>query len=182
VSRIGKQPIAVPPGVSVIVDKDFIYIEGLKGKLKQAKLADITVTVKDNQLQVNRQNETAITRAKHGLMRSLLKNMIAGVSQGYDIKLELSGVGYRSQLSGTDLKMNLGLSHDVIYKIPEGVSLSVDQNIITVSGADKQKVGQVAAEIRAFKKPEPYKGKGISYEGEQIIRKSGKSGKEATAA
>jgi large subunit ribosomal protein L6 len=111
-------------------------------------------------------------------MRALLNNMVNGVSQGFSKKLEINGVGYRVALQGTDLKMNLGFSHDVIYKMPAGVTATVEQNTITVSGIDKQQVGQVAAEIRALKKPEPYKGKGIKYEGERIIRKSGKSGKD----
>jgi large subunit ribosomal protein L6 len=111
-------------------------------------------------------------------MRALLNNMVNGVSQGFSKKLEINGVGYRVALQGTDLKMNLGFSHDVIYKMPAGVTAAVEANTITVTGIDKQQVGQVAAEIRALKKPEPYKGKGIKYEGERIIRKSGKSGKD----
>src|SRR4051812_16982515 len=112
-------------------------------------------------------------------MRSLINNMVVGVSQGFERKLEINGVGYRVQTQGADLKFNLGFSHDVNFKVPEGVSVAVEQNVITVSGSDKQQVGQVAAEIRALKKPEPYKGKGIKYAEERIIRKSGKSGKEA---
>jgi large subunit ribosomal protein L6 len=111
-------------------------------------------------------------------MRSLISNMVTGVSQGFEKKLEINGVGYRVQQQGTDLKLNLGFSHDVVYKIPAGIQASVEQNVITISGIDKQQVGQVAAEIRALKKPEPYKGKGIKYSEERIIRKSGKSGKE----
>jgi large subunit ribosomal protein L6 len=111
-------------------------------------------------------------------MRSLVNNMVVGVSQGFSKKLEINGVGYRVAAQGTDLKLNLGFSHDVIYKIPTGIKAAIEQNTITVSGIDKQQVGQVAAEIRALKKPEPYKGKGIKYEGERIIRKSGKSGKD----
>jgi large subunit ribosomal protein L6 len=111
-------------------------------------------------------------------MRALLNNMVTGVSQGFSKKLEINGVGYRVAAQGADLKLNLGFSHDVMYKVPQGVTAEVQQNTITVSGIDRQQVGQVAAEIRALKKPEPYKGKGIRYEGERIIRKSGKSGKE----
>jgi large subunit ribosomal protein L6 len=117
-------------------------------------------------------------RAKHGLMRSLIANMIQGVSQGFSKKLEINGVGLRVALAGNTLKMNLGFSHEVHYELPQGVNAEVQQNTITISGIDKQQVGQVAAEIRALKKPEPYKGKGIKYEGERIIRKSGKSGKD----
>ena len=111
-------------------------------------------------------------------MRSLIANMVKGVSQGFEKKLEINGVGYRVAAQGTDLKFNLGFSHDVIYKIPQGIQVGIEQNILTISGIDKQQVGQVAAEIRALKKPEPYKGKGIKYVDERIIRKSGKSGKE----
>ena len=123
-------------------------------------------------------NDEAVNRSKHGLMRSLVNNMVEGVSKGFTKKLEINGVGYRVANQGADLKLNIGLSHDVIYKMPAGVTAAVEQNVITISGISKQQVGQVAAEIRALKKPEPYKGKGIKYEGERIIRKSGKSGKE----
>jgi large subunit ribosomal protein L6 len=138
----------------------------------------ITVKQEGEEVLVTRANDEPKIRAKHGLMRALLNNMVNGVSQGFSKKLEINGVGYRVALQGTDLKMNLGFSHDVIYKMPAGVTATVEQNTITVSGIDKQQVGQVAAEIRALKKPEPYKGKGIKYEGERIIRKSGKSGKD----
>jgi large subunit ribosomal protein L6 len=138
----------------------------------------ITVVQEDSTLVVSRVSDDGEFRAKHGLMRSLLNNMIVGVSQGFTKKLEINGVGYRVNLQGQTLKLNVGLSHDVTYNIPTGISCSVEQNIISISGIDKQQVGQVAAEIRAVKKPEPYKGKGIKYEDERIIRKSGKSGKE----
>jgi large subunit ribosomal protein L6 len=177
-SRIGKQPIAVPSGVTITVDPSEITVVGSKGTLKQFSMPGITVKQEDNQVLVTRVNDEAMLRAKHGLMRSLVNNMITGVSQGFSKKLEINGVGYRVAMQGADLKLNLGLSHDVIYKLPQGVTAAVEQNTITVSGIDKQQVGQVAAEIRALKKPEPYKGKGIKYEGERIIRKSGKSGKE----
>jgi large subunit ribosomal protein L6 len=138
----------------------------------------ITVKQEGEELIVTRANDEPKVRARHGLMRALLNNMVTGVSQGFSKKLEINGVGYRVAAQGADLKLNLGFSHDVMYKIPQGVSAEVQQNTITVSGIDRQQVGQVAAEIRALKKPEPYKGKGIRYEGERIIRKSGKSGKE----
>lgn len=177
-SRIGKQSIQVPSGVNVTVDDQFVSVSGPKGELKQFMMPDISIEQKDNELNVARANDEAPARAKHGLMRSLVNNMVVGVSKGFEKKLEINGVGYRVQMQGTDLKFNLGFSHDVIYKVPQGITVSVEQNVITVSGADKQKVGQVAAEIRALKKPEPYKGKGIKYSDERIIRKSGKSGKE----
>lgn len=177
-SRVGKMPIVVPSGVTVSVDNDVVKVSGPKGNLEQFTMPGIKISQTDNNLVVERANDERQTRAKHGLMRSLLNNMVTGVSQGYERKLEINGVGYRAQMQGADLKLNLGFSHDVVYKIPAGVQASVDQNIITVSGTDKQQVGQVAAEIRALKKPEPYKGKGIKYVDERIIRKSGKSGKE----
>lgn len=177
-SRIGKQPIELPSGVTVQADNDSITVNGPKGSLKQFTMPGLSIKQDNQVLTVERANEEAVTRAKHGLMRSLLANMVKGVSQGYERKLEINGVGYRVQLQGADLKFNLGFSHDVIYKVPAGIQVSVEQNIITVSGIDKQQVGQVAAEIRALKKPEPYKGKGIKYQDERIIRKSGKSGKE----
>lgn len=177
-SRVGKLPIAIPSGVTITVEPDEITVTGSKGTLKQFTMPDITVKQEGDELVVTRANDQPKVRAKHGLMRALLNNMVTGVTQGFSKKLEINGVGYRVALQGTDLKMNLGFSHDVIYKVPQGVTAAVEQNTITISGIDRQQVGQVAAEIRALKKPEPYKGKGIKYEGERIIRKSGKSGKD----
>lgn len=177
-SRIGKLPIAVPSGVTITVDPDFITVAGSKGTLKQFTMPGVSVEQKDNEIIVTRVNDEAPNRAKHGLMRSLINNMVVGVSNGFSKKLELNGVGYRVALQGTDLKFNIGFSHEVIYKVPQGITATVEQNTITISGIDKQRVGQVAAEIRALKKPEPYKGKGIKYADERIIRKSGKSGKD----
>jgi large subunit ribosomal protein L6 len=178
-SRIGKMPIALPSNVTVAADKDFITVNGPKGELKQFNLPGISVISQAGQAQVNRADDLAKSRANHGLMRALVNNMVTGVSQGFEKKLELNGVGYRVQAQGQDLKLNLGFSHEVVYKVASGVTVNVEQNIMTVSGINKQQVGQVAAEIRALKKPEPYKGKGIKYAGERILRKSGKSGKEA---
>lgn len=177
-SRVGKMPIRVPSGVTVSVANDLVTVNGPKGELKQFTMPGLKISQKEDEVVIERANEEAPTRAKHGLMRSLLNNMVEGVSQGFEKKLELNGVGYRVQPQGTDLKFNLGFSHDVIYKVPAGINIKVEQNVITVSGIDKQQVGQVAAEIRSLKKPEPYKGKGIKYVDERIIRKSGKSGKE----
>lgn len=177
-SRVGKQPISLPSGVTITVDDEFVSVNGPKGELRQFTMPAVNVKVEDGQISVTRDNDEAPTRAKHGLMRALVNNMVTGVSQGYERKLEINGVGYRVQLQGADLKLNLGFSHDVIYKVPQGVNVAVEQNIITVSGISKQQVGQVAAEIRALKKPEPYKGKGIKYSDERILRKTGKSGKE----
>jgi large subunit ribosomal protein L6 len=177
-SRIGKMPIQIPSGVTVEVADDFITVNGPKGSLQQFTVPGVNIAVDDGQVVVTRVNDEAQNRARHGLMRSLLNNMVTGVSQGFEKKLEINGVGYRVNAQGADLKFNLGFSHDVVYKVPATVQAKVEQNTITISGSDKQQVGQVAAEIRALKKPEPYKGKGIKYSDERILRKSGKSGKE----
>jgi len=177
-SRVGKLPIAIPSGATITVEPAEITIAGTKGTLKQFTMPDITVKQEGEDLIIARANDEPKIRAKHGLMRALLNNMVTGVSQGFSKKLEINGVGYRIAQQGADLKLNLGFSHDVIYHVPQGITTAVEQNTITISGISKQQVGQVAAEIRALKKPEPYKGKGIKYEGERIIRKSGKSGKE----
>jgi large subunit ribosomal protein L6 len=177
-SRIGKLPIDIPSGVTITVDQDWITVAGSKGTLKQFTMPGITVAQEENQILVTRVDDEAMHRSKHGLMRTLVDNMVVGVSKGFEKKLEINGVGYRVAMAGQGLKMNLGFSHDVNYALPQGISAAVEQNTITISGIDKQQVGQVAAEIRALKKPEPYKGKGIKYVGERIIRKSGKSGKD----
>lgn len=177
-SRIGKLPIEVPSGVTITVDDAEITVTGSKGTLKQFTMPGITVKQEENQVVVTRVDDQPVHRAKHGLMRALISNMVEGVSKGFSKKLEINGVGFRVALAGNTLKMNLGFSHEVNYELPQGVTAEVQQNTITVSGISKQQVGQVAAEIRALKKPEPYKGKGIKYEGERIIRKSGKSGKD----
>ncbi len=177
-SRIGKQPIKIPASVSITIDRGAVEVKGTKGSLSQFAMPGISIKQEDDNLIVSRANDDPKVRSKHGLMRSLLSNMVSGVSEGFSKQLEINGVGYRVSMAGADLKLNVGFSHDVTYKIPPGVTASIDQNIITISGINKQQVGQVAAEIRALKKPEPYKGKGIKYVGERIIRKSGKSGKE----
>jgi large subunit ribosomal protein L6 len=177
-SRVGKQPIPIPSGVTITVDDDKIIVAGSKGALEQFTMPDITVKQEGDELIVTRANDDPKIRAKHGLMRALLSNMVQGVSQGFDKKLEINGVGYRVAAQGNGLKLNLGYSHDVLYELPEGINAKVEQNTITVSGISKQRVGQAAAEIRSLRKPEPYKGKGIKYADERLIRKSGKSGKE----
>ncbi len=177
-SRIGKQPIDIPSGVTITFDDYKVMVSGTKGNLEQFRLPGIKLSQQDNQLVVERETDEAANRARHGLMRTLVNNMVTGVSQGFEKKLEINGVGYRVAQQGTDLKFNLGFSHDVIYKVPAGINISIEQNVITIAGISKQQVGQVAAEIRCLKKPEPYKGKGIKYIDERIIRKSGKSGKE----
>ncbi len=177
-SRIGKQPIAVPNGVTITVDDHFVTVKGPKGELKQFTMPGITVEQKDNEVLVTRASDEKEHRSKHGLMRTLVANMITGVTDTFTKKLVVSGVGFKVALSGSTLKLNLGFSHTIEYAVPEGITIKVDKLNIEVSGIDKQLVGQTAAEIRAFKKPEPYKGKGIAYEDERILRKSGKSGKE----
>ncbi|MES2970794.1 MAG: 50S ribosomal protein L6 [Patescibacteria group bacterium] len=177
-SRIGKLPIDIPSGVTITVDPDTITVSGTKGTLTQFTMPGVQVKQQDSQILVLRDNDEAPNRAKHGLMRALVNNMVIGVSTGFSKQLELNGVGYRVALAGQGLKLNLGFSHDINHPLPAGVTATVEQNIITISGISKQQVGQVAAEIRALKKPEPYKGKGLKYVGERIIRKSGKSGKD----
>lgn len=177
-SRIGKLPIQIPSGVTITVDSDTVNVTGPKGTLSQFTMPGITCKVSDDLIVVSRETEEREHRSKHGLMRTLINNMVVGVTQGFEKKLEINGVGYRAALEGNALKLALGFSHDVYYAIPSEIKIAVEQNVITVSGISKQRVGQVAAEIRALKKPEPYKGKGIKYEAERIIRKSGKSGKE----
>ena len=177
-SRIGKLPIAIPSGVTITVDPDNITVAGSKGTLTQFTMPGVTVTQEGSELLVTRVNDEAENRARHGLMRALINNMVVGVTQGFEKKLEVNGVGFRVALAGNTLKMNLGFSHEVVYELPQGVTAKVEGMTITVSGISKQHVGQTAAEIRALKKPEPYKGKGIKYADERIIRKSGKSGKD----
>ncbi len=176
-SRIGKLPIVVPNGVTITVDPDKIIIKGQKGELTLAHQNGIDVKVADNQVVVSRQNEDDKVRAAHGLQRTLINNAILGVTEGFEKKLEVNGVGYRLNGGGQNLEMHLGFSHPIKYTAPAGIDIKVEKMNITVSGIDKQLVGQVAADIRAFKKPEPYKGKGIKYADETIIRKVGKAGK-----
>ncbi len=176
-SRIGKLPIEIPSGVTITVDSDVITVKGAKGELTVPHLSDVTVKVEDGTATVARKDDERIAKAQHGLQRSLLNNAVEGVTKGFEKKLEVNGVGFRVAMSGSDLEMSLGFSHPVKYKTPEGVQISTNKMEITVNGIDKQKVGQAAAEIRALKKPEPYKGKGIKYADEQILRKAGKTGK-----
>ena len=176
-SRIGKLPIEIPSGVTITVDSDVITVKGAKGELTVPHLSDVTVSQEENNIIVTRKDDERIAKAQHGLQRALLNNAIQGVTNGFEKKLEVNGVGFRVGMSGQDLEMSLGFSHPVKYKAPEGVQISTNKMEITVSGIDKQKVGQVAAEIRSLKKPEPYKGKGIKYADEQILRKAGKAGK-----
>jgi large subunit ribosomal protein L6 len=176
-SRIGKLPIQIPSGVTITVDSDEISVKGPKGELTVPHLSDVTVAVEDGVATVARKDDQKIAKAQHGLQRALLNNAVVGVTEAFEKKLEVNGVGFRVNGGGQEIEMQLGFSHPVKYKATDGVQLTVNKMEITVNGIDKQKVGQVAAEIRALKKPEPYKGKGIKYADEQILRKAGKAGK-----
>lgn len=176
-SRIGKLPIQVPSGVTITVDSDVITVKGSKGELTVPHLSDVTVAVEGDQAIVTRKDDQKIAKAQHGLQRALLANAVEGVTKGFEKKLEVNGVGFRVATSNNVLDMSLGFSHPVQYTAPAGISITNDKMTITVSGIDKQQVGQVAAEIRSLKKPEPYKGKGIKYADEVILRKAGKAGK-----
>lgn len=176
-SRIGKLPIEIPSGVTITVDSGDVTVVGPKGTLTQFITPAVDVKVEDGTLTVHPKDESKEARSQHGLMRALINNMVTGVTKGFEKKLEVNGVGFRVATSNNELEMALGFSHPVKYKAPEGISITNDKMVITVSGIDKQKVGQIAAEIRALKKPEPYKGKGIKYADEVILRKAGKTGK-----
>ena len=177
-SRIGKQPIDIPAGVTITVGDKEITVAGPKGQLIVPVQQNTTTKVEDSKIVVTRSDDEPKSRAFHGLQRALLNNAVIGVTKGYEKKLEINGVGYRLSGGGQEIEMALGFSHSVKYKAPEGIQLATNKMEITVSGIDKQKVGQVAAEIRSLKKPEPYKGKGIKYVDEVIIRKAGKAGKK----
>lgn len=178
-SRIGKKPIDIPANVEVNIDAlNFIRVKGPKGILER-KLADgLKIKIADNKITVSRPNDLKKFRALHGLTRTLINNMVIGVTDGYSKILEINGVGYRAAKSGNKLTLTLGYSHPVIMIDPDGLSTTVEQNKITVTGMDKEKVGQYAADIRSKRPPEPYKGKGIKYSDEHIRRKVGKTGKK----
>lgn len=174
-SRIGKLPVDIPSGVTVTVG-DEIAVKGPKGNLSQAKVKLVDVKIEDNQVIVTRADDSKPSRANHGLMRSLIFNMVHGVSQGFEKKLQVIGVGYRADVKGKKLVMNLGYSHPIEFDIPDGIEIEADkQNIITVRGADKQQVGQTAAIIRGYREPDHYKGKGVRYVDEHVRLKAGKS-------
>ena len=177
-SRIGKQPIDIPAGVTITVGDKDITVAGPKGSLTVPLQENVKVAIDGNQVIVTRDNDEPKSRAWHGLQRALLNNAVQGVTKGFEKKLEINGVGFRLSGGPKEIEMALGFSHPVKYQAPEGIELKTDKMIITVSGIDKQQVGQVAAEIRALKKPEPYKGKGIKYVDEVILRKAGKAGKK----
>ncbi len=173
-SKIGKKPIEIPPNVSVKIEEDKILVEGPLGKLEKKLRPEIGVEIKDGKIVVFPKIETKNTKALWGTFRQLIFNMVEGVTKGFQKQLEIEGLGYRAEMEGKNLILRVGFSHPVIISIPEEVKVSVEKNIITVSGIDKELVGQVAANIEKVKPAEPYKGKGIKYVGEEIIRKVGK--------
>lgn len=178
-SRVGKQPISITDGVNVTLHENTVTAKGPKGELSVSFEADLVqVEINEGQVIVTRKNDTQAARARHGLYRSLIDNIIIGVKEGFSKSLEIKGVGYRAALKGRTLEMSLGFSHPVHFEIPEGIEVTFaekNNNIFTLSGVDKQLVGQTAANIREFRKPEPYKGKGIRYTNEYILRKAGKT-------
>ena len=177
-SRIGRQPISIPSGVTAKVDGREVTVTGPKGTLTMTVVEPITVAQEDGALVVSRPDDERDSKSRHGLTRTLVNNMVIGVTQGYEKGLEIVGTGYRVAAKGTDLEFQLGFSHPVIVTAPEGISFAVESPVkFKVMGIDKQKVGEVAANIRKIRKPEPYKGKGVRYEGEVVRRKAGKAGK-----
>lgn len=178
-SRIGNKIITIPDGVDVSVEKDAIKIRGQQGELSIKTLKDVSVSIEDKVLTVSRKNDQPVTRGFHGLIRALIQNAILGVTQGFTKRLELKGVGYRAEVQGNDLVLNLGFSHPVNVPIPESLKVTVEKNQIVISGIDKQAVGQFAASVRAIRPPEPYKGKGIRYIDEVIKLKPGKQAAKA---
>jgi large subunit ribosomal protein L6 len=177
-SRIGKQPITLPSSVTATFENGVLTVKGSKGELTLTPNPEMKITIEETQIIVGRPNNDREHKSLHGLTRTLIQNMVVGVSEGFQKKLEVNGVGYRFKIQGKNIELSLGFSHSIKYTPKEGVTLAADEekkNVIVVSGIDKQKVGQTAAEIRAFRKPEPYKGKGIKYEDEHIRRKAGKT-------
>jgi len=174
-SRIGKKPIAVPSGVTAAVEGQTVKVKGPKGALQAAVHDDVVVKLEGGQIKLDPRAETKRGRAQWGTSRTLVANLISGVTKGFERRLEISGVGYRAAVQGKNLQIALGYSHDVIFPIPEGITIATPRPVeIVISGSDRQKVGQVAAEIREYRPPEPYKGKGIKYSDERIFRKEGK--------
>jgi large subunit ribosomal protein L6 len=174
-SRVGKKPVAIPSGVTASVEGQTVKVKGPKGALSLVLHGDVVAKVEGNEVKVDPRGDTKRARAMWGTYRSLLANVMAGVTKGFERKLEINGVGYRAALQGKNLQVQLGYSHDIVYPIPEGITIAVPKPTeVVVTGIDGQKVGHVAAVIRAFRKPEPYKGKGVKYAGEYIFRKEGK--------
>jgi large subunit ribosomal protein L6 len=175
-SRVGRKPVVISPGVTVTLKDDNLTVKGPKGELKRQLPTLVTVKVEKGQVTVQRENDDPVTRARHGLVRALIQNMVEGVTKGFERKLEINGVGYRAEAQGDKLNMSLGFSHPVVFQLPKGVTAKVEKNVIVLSGVDKELVGHSAAKVRQFRPPEPYKGKGIKYAEEHIKRKVGKTG------
>ena len=174
-SRIGKVPVTVPAGVTASIEGTTLSVKGPKGALSMSLADEVSYAVEDGQISVQPVNDSKRSRSFWGMQRTMVQNLIVGVTEGYTKTLQITGVGYRANVQGKNLKLQLGYSHDVDFVIPEGITIATpDQTTVHISGIDKQKVGQVAAEIRRWRKPEPYKGKGIKYRGEYIFRKEGK--------
>jgi len=174
-SRIGKRPVAIPSGVTASIEGKQLAVKGPKGTLTLSLRDEISYAVEGDSIVVKPANDTKAARAFWGMQRTLVSNLVTGVTEGYTKVLEITGVGYRAQAQGKNLRLQLGYSHDVNFEVPEGIEIKTpDNTTVEISGIDKQKVGQVAAEIRRWRKPEPYKGKGIKYRGEYIFRKEGK--------
>ena len=174
-SRIGKKPVSLPQGVTATVNGQTVSAKGPKGELHFVVNDEVLVKMEDGQIAVEPRDQTKAARSKWGMSRTQIVNILTGVKDGFEKKLEINGVGYRASLQGKNLQLALGFSHDVIYETPKGITITVPKPTeITVSGIDKQQVGQVAAEIRKYRGPEPYKGKGVKYAGERIVRKEGK--------
>ena len=174
-SRVGKKPVAVPAGVTAKVEGQHVAVKGPKGELQFSVPDDVVVALDAGQIKVDPRDDSKRARAMWGMSRSMINNLVAGVTKGYERKLEITGVGYKAAVVGKNLQLSLGYSHDVNYAIPTGITIATPKPTeVTIVGIDKRQVGQVAAEIRAFRGPEPYKGKGIKYEGEFIFRKEGK--------
>ena len=174
-SRIGKKPVAVPSGITANVEGQTVKIKGPKGALQVVLHDDVSVKLDGGEIKVDPRFETKRARSQWGTSRTLIANLIAGVSKGFEQRLEIAGVGYRASVQGKNLQIALGYSHDIVYPIPEGITIATPRPVeIVITGSDRQKVGQVAAEIRDYRPPEPYKGKGIKYAGERIFRKEGK--------
>ena len=174
-SRIGKRPVPIPSGITANVEGQTVKLKGPKGALSTVVPDDVDVKLDDGRIKVDPRNDTKRARAQWGTSRTLIANLIAGVSKGFERRLEINGVGYRAAVQGKNLQLALGYSHDIVYAIPEGITIATPRPVeIVISGAHRQKVGQVAAEIREYRPPEPYKGKGIKYSDERIFRKEGK--------
>lgn len=178
-SRIGKMPIVVPKGVTVAMSDSMLTVKGPKGELSRQIMPAVSLEIADSSIIVKRQDDSIASRSAHGLTRTLVNNMVIGVTSGYQTDLEINGVGYRAEVKGQELVLSLGYSHQVVYPLPAGIAVDVDKMTkLSVKGIDKELVGHTAAKIRSFRGPEPYKGKGIKYADEKILRKAGKTGKK----